>query len=162
MFAPFATGRFCACLPYLGFTGPPVVAVAPSRSNLLLFWIRGDSIPAPGAVERSRLVRVCKCPRQPGSINRFATRETMKFRREFIRAKAAGVPPKSLTKQLHRRSWSAADKFEIAKPHFGFARGVEHQLLLRIEGNQQVIGFEIEVLKTAMSLSARHHLRQLR
>jgi hypothetical protein len=62
LFAPFATGRLCACLPYSGFTRPPAVAAAPFRSNPLLFWIRGDSIPALGAVERSRLVRVCKCP----------------------------------------------------------------------------------------------------
>ena len=163
MFAPFATGRFCACLPYLGFTRPPVVAVTPSRSNPPSFSIRGDSIPAPGAVEQSKPVPVCKYPVNPAQLIGSRPVKQMKFRREFIRAKAAGgVPPKSLTKQLHRRSWSAADKFEIAKPHFGFARGVEHQLLLRIEGNQQVIGFEIEVLKTAMSLSARHHLRQLR
>ena len=59
----------------------------------------------------------------------------MKFRREFIRAKAAGGPAKVSYQQLHRRSWSAADEFEIAKPHFRFAQGVEHQLLLRIEGN---------------------------
>jgi len=98
LFAPFATGKFCACLPYSGFTRPPVVAVAPFRSNPLLFWIRGDSIPAPGAVERSRLVRVCKCPRQPGSINRFATCETNEVpSRIHSRESGGGNPPKSPT-----------------------------------------------------------------
>ena len=113
MFAPFATGRFCACLPYSGFTRPPVVAAAPFRSNPLLFWIRGDSIPAPGAVERSRRVRVCKCPvnlahlipnseatvfKRKGKSGGSRPVKQMKFRREFIRAKAAGSsPPKSLT-----------------------------------------------------------------
>lgn len=46
-------GRFCACLPYLEFTRPPAVAVTLLRSNPLSFWIRGDSISAPGAVEQS-------------------------------------------------------------------------------------------------------------
>jgi hypothetical protein len=55
-------GRFCACLPYLEFTRPPAVAVTRLRSNPLSFWIRGDFIPAPGAVEQSKPVRVCKYP----------------------------------------------------------------------------------------------------
>ena len=71
MFAPVATGKFCACLPYSGFTRPPVVAAVPLRSNPLLSWIRGDSIPAPGAVGRSRLVRVFKCPVNPARSGRF-------------------------------------------------------------------------------------------
>lgn len=111
MFAPVATGKFRACLPYSGFTRPPVVAAAPLRSNPLLSWIRGDSIPAPGAVERSRLVRVFKCPVNParlipnseatvfkskGKLGGSLPVKQMKFRREFIRAKAAGSsPPKS-------------------------------------------------------------------
>ena len=97
MFAPFATGRFCAGLPYSGFTRPPVVAVTPSRSNPPSFSIPGASISAPGAVERSRRVRVCKCPRQPGSINRFATRETNEVPSRIHSRESGGVgrPAKS-------------------------------------------------------------------
>jgi hypothetical protein len=162
LFAPFVIGRFCACLPYLEFTRPPAVAVTPRRSNPLSFWIRGDSISAPGAVAQSKPVPVCKYPVNLAQLIGSQDVKQMKFRREFIRAKAAGGATKVSCQQLHRRSWSAADELEIAKPHFGFAHGVEHQVLLRIEGNQQVIGFEVEVFQTAMSLSARHHLRQLR
>jgi len=99
LFAPFVIGRFCACLPYSGFTRPPVVAVAPSRSNPLLFWIRRDSIPAPGAGEQSKPGPACKCPRQPGSINRFATREINEVPSQINSRESGGVgsPPKSLT-----------------------------------------------------------------
>lgn len=96
MFVPVATGRFFAFLPYLGFTRPPVVAAAPFRSNPLLFWIRGDSIPAPGAGERNKRVRGCKCLRQPGSFNRFATRETNAAPSGIhSRAGGRGIPSKS-------------------------------------------------------------------
>ena len=54
MFAPFATGRFCACLPFWEFTGPPAVAAVHPRSNPPSFWIRGASTSAPGAVGQNR------------------------------------------------------------------------------------------------------------
>src|ERR1035441_7079624 len=42
-----------------------------------------------------------------------------------------------------------AHQLKIAEAHFGFAEGVQHQVVLGIKGDQQMIRLEIEVLQPA-------------
>jgi hypothetical protein len=61
-FAPLAVIKFYVFRLWLEFTWLVVIAVLPSRSNPLSFWMRGAFIPAHGAAEQGRLADGTKNP----------------------------------------------------------------------------------------------------
>jgi hypothetical protein len=61
------------------------------------------------------------------------------------------LPPTERASSLQARCLgsAAADEFEVAQARFRLAHRVLHKMSFRIEGDQQVVGLEIEVLQAA-------------